>query len=92
MLRQLFSLFKEICLPSTKCIKNKYSNSKKLCVLGGSAGGLTVTASMNMQPKLFQSVVAAVPFVDVISTMLDKNIPLTTNEYHEWGNPNIKKY
>jgi oligopeptidase B len=73
-------------------INNKYSTKKQLCTLGGSAGGLTVTASMNMKPDLFQSIVAAVPFVDVVSTMLDKNIPLTTNEYHEWGNPNIKKY
>ena len=47
---------------------------------------------MNIDNKLFKSVVAAVPFVDVLTTMLDKNIPLTTNEYNEWGNPNIKKY
>ena len=73
-------------------IKKNYTDEKKLCLFGGSAGGLTVSATVNMKPEIFSSVVSAVPFVDVVTTMLDENIPLTTNEYHEWGNPNIREY
>jgi oligopeptidase B len=60
--------------------------------MGGSAGGLLMGAIVNMRPELFRGVVAAVPFVDVITTMLDPDIPLTTSEYDEWGNPNDKEY
>ena len=60
--------------------------------MGGSAGGLLVGAVMNYNPELFNGIVAQVPFVDVVSTMLDDTIPLTTGEYDEWGNPNDKKY
>ena len=60
--------------------------------MGGSAGGLLMGAVVNMEPELFKGVVAAVPFVDVITTMLDESIPLTTGEYDEWGNPNIKEH
>ena len=60
--------------------------------MGGSAGGLLVGAVINMSPELYNGVIAAVPFVDVVTTMLDESIPLTTGEYDEWGNPNEKKY
>ena len=73
-------------------IKEKYTNSDKLCIYGGSAGGLLMGAVINYEPDLFKAVIAAVPFVDVMTTMLDESIPLTTGEYDEWGNPNIKEY
>jgi oligopeptidase B len=60
--------------------------------MGGSAGGLLMGAVINMAPALFQGIVASVPFVDVLTTMLDETIPLTTGEYDEWGNPNEKEY
>ena len=60
--------------------------------MGGSAGGLLVGAVLNMEPLLFNGVIAAVPFVDVVTTMSDPTIPLTTNEYDEWGNPEDKTY
>ena len=60
--------------------------------MGGSAGGLLMGVVVNMRPGLFRGVVAQVPFVDVITTMLDHNIPLTTGEYDEWGDPNQKSY
>ena len=71
-------------------IKEGYSNDEKLFAMGGSAGGLLMGAVVNMEPKLFRGIVAGVPFVDVITTMLDDDIPLTTFEYDEWGNPNNK--
>ena len=58
--------------------------------MGGSAGGLLMGAVMNMSPELFKGIIAAVPFVDVVSTMLDETIPLTTGEFDEWGNPKNK--
>ena len=60
--------------------------------MGGSAGGLLMGAIMNMAPELYKGIVAAVPFVDVVTTMLDDSIPLTTGEYDEWGNPNDETY
>ena len=60
--------------------------------MGGSAGGLLMGAIVNMRPELYNSIVAAVPFVDVINTMLDTSLPLTTQEYEEWGNPNVEEY
>ncbi len=69
-----------------------YTDPSRLTIMGGSAGGLLVTTVANMRPDLFHSVVAVVPFVDVINTMLDASLPLTVQEYEEWGNPNIKEY
>jgi oligopeptidase B len=60
--------------------------------MGGSAGGLLMGAIINQAPELYNGVIAAVPFVDVVTTMLDDSIPLTTGEYDEWGNPNDKLY
>lgn len=73
-------------------IEEKYTNLDKLFIYGGSAGGLLVGAVVNMAPQLFKGAMAAVPFVDVVTTMLDDSIPLTTFEYDEWGNPNKKVY
>jgi oligopeptidase B len=73
-------------------IKEKYTSKEKLVAMGGSAGGLLMGAVVNMRPDLYKAVVAHVPFVDVITTMLDESIPLTTGEYDEWGNPTTKEY
>ncbi|MBZ0242584.1 MAG: S9 family peptidase, partial [Bacteroidales bacterium] len=73
-------------------VKEKYTDSEHLFAMGGSAGGLLVGAVANMRPELWKGVIAAVPFVDVVTTMLDESIPLTTGEYDEWGNPNEKEY
>lgn len=73
-------------------IEENYTNPDKLFIYGGSAGGLLVGAVVNMAPQLFKGAMAAVPFVDVVTTMLDDSIPLTTFEYDEWGNPNDKVY
>ena len=72
-------------------VKEGYTSKEKLAIQGGSAGGLLVGAVANMRPDLFRVVLAYVPFVDVINTMLDASIPLTTQEYIEWGNPNEKE-
>ena len=73
-------------------IKDKYTSAAHLYAMGGSAGGLLMGAIINLQPELYNGVIAAVPFVDVVTTMLDEDIPLTTSEYDEWGNPNEKEY
>jgi oligopeptidase B len=70
----------------------KYSSPERMFAMGGSAGGLLMGAVLTMRPDLFKGVVAAVPFVDVVTTMLDASIPLTTAEYDEWGDPNEKRY
>jgi oligopeptidase B len=72
-------------------VKNKYTSSDRLVIQGGSAGGLLMGAVTNMRPDLFKAVVSQVPFVDVLNTMLDASLPLTTSEYIEWGNPNEKE-
>ena len=71
-------------------IKAKYTSRNLLVIQGGSAGGLLVGAVVNMRPDLFKAAIAQVPFVDVLNTMLDATLPLTTSEYIEWGNPNEK--
>lgn len=69
-----------------------YTDTDKLFAMGGSAGGLLMGAIINLEPELYKGVVAAVPWVDVVTTMLDASIPLTTSEYDEWGNPENKEY
>jgi oligopeptidase B len=73
-------------------IEQKYTSPEHLYAEGGSAGGLLMGAIVNLAPELYHGIIAQVPFVDVITTMLDETIPLTTGEYDEWGNPNVKKY
>jgi oligopeptidase B len=73
-------------------INEKYTSPLHLYAEGGSAGGLLMGAIANRAPELYNGIIAQVPFVDVLTTMLDDTIPLTTGEYDEWGNPNIKKY
>ncbi|TMA59313.1 MAG: S9 family peptidase [Deltaproteobacteria bacterium] len=73
-------------------IREKFTSTEKLFAMGRSAGGLLVGAISNMRPDLFKGIVAEVPFVDVMTTMLDASIPLTTGEYDEWGDPNQKEY
>ncbi|XP_020273137.1 uncharacterized protein LOC109848173 [Asparagus officinalis] len=73
-------------------IENKYCSKEKLCINGRSAGGLLIGAVLNMRPDLFKAAVAGVPFVDVLTTMLDPSIPLTTSEWEEWGDPRTKEY
>jgi oligopeptidase B len=73
-------------------LAEKYTSKEKLFAMGGSAGGLLMGAVVNMRPDLWKGILAAVPFVDVITTMLDDSIPLTTFEYDEWGNPNELEY
>ncbi len=73
-------------------IAEGYTSPDHLYAQGGSAGGLLMGAVVNMAPELYNGVIAAVPFVDVVTTMLDDSIPLTTGEYDEWGNPNEKEY
>ncbi|MBL7886757.1 MAG: S9 family peptidase [Flavobacterium sp.] len=73
-------------------ISENYTSKDFLFAEGGSAGGLLMGAIINMAPELYKGVIAQVPFVDVVTTMLDETIPLTTGEYDEWGNPNEKKY
>ncbi len=75
-----------------KLIESNYTKSSQMYGLGGSAGGLLIGAAINLKPQLFKAVIAAVPFVDVVTTMLDESIPLTTGEYDEWGNPNEEEY
>jgi oligopeptidase B len=73
-------------------IEKKWTQSDKLAIMGGSAGGMLMGAVINMRPDLFKVCVAHVPFVDVINTMFDDSLPLTKMEYKEWGDPNDKKF
>lgn len=73
-------------------ISNEYTKKGSLYAMGGSAGGLLMGAVMNQRPELYNGIVAGVPFVDVVTTMLDESIPLTTGEFDEWGNPKNKEY
>lgn len=91
-LLQKKNTFSDFIACSVHLIKQKYTSSKHLYAMGGSAGGLLMGVIINDAPGLYNGVIAAVPFVDVITTMLDDSIPLTTGEYDEWGNPNDKLY
>jgi len=82
--------FTDFIASAEALIKMKYTSKDRLVIQGGSAGGLLVGAVSNMRPDLFKAVVSQVPFVDVLNTMLDASLPLTTSEYIEWGNPNDK--
>ena len=73
-------------------IEKQYTKEENLFCLGGSAGGLLIGSVINMEPTLWKGAIAAVPFVDVVTTMLDPSIPLTSNEWDEWGDPRIKEY
>lgn len=73
-------------------VENNYTNNDNLFAMGGSAGGLLMGAILNMEPDMWKGVIAAVPFVDVVTTMLDETIPLTTFEWDEWGDPRKKEY
>lgn len=73
-------------------VSQHYGDSQQVYAMGGSAGGLLMGAIINQAPELYHGIVAQVPFVDVVTTMLDESIPLTTGEYDEWGNPNEKAY
>lgn len=73
-------------------VSEKYADASNVFAMGGSAGGLLMGAICNMRPELWKGIVSQVPFVDVVSTMLDDTIPLTTGEYDEWGNPSEKLY
>ena len=84
--------FTDFIAVSKFLIKEEYTSPEHLYAMGGSAGGLLMGAVANMAPELYNGIVAQVPFVDVVTTMLDESIPLTTGEYDEWGNPNNKKY
>lgn len=77
---------------SEKLIHDGYTSPDKLAAMGGSAGGLLMGAVVNMRPDLYRTIVSQVPFIDVINTMLDDTLPLTTGEYEEWGNPNEEEY
>ncbi len=84
--------FTDFIAASEYLIQQKYTSAKHLYAMGGSAGGMLMGGIANMAPELYNGIIAAVPFVDVLSTMLDDTIPLTTGEYDEWGNPNKKEY
>ena len=73
-------------------VREGYTSPQHMYAMGGSAGGLLMGAVVNMKPELWNGIIAAVPFVDVVSTMLDESIPLTTGEFDEWGNPKVKEY
>ena len=73
-------------------VNEKYTSTSNLFAMGGSAGGLLIGAILNMRPDLYKGVIAAVPFVDIVTTMLDETIPLTTSEWDEWGDPRKKEY
>lgn len=84
--------FSDFIAASQYLVDQKYTSPQHLYASGGSAGGLLMGAIANMAPDLYNGIIASVPFVDVLTTMLDDSIPLTTGEYDEWGNPNDKEY
>jgi oligopeptidase B len=84
--------FTDFIVCAEHLVEEKYTSPEHIYAMGGSAGGLLMGAVMNMRPDLFKGMIAAVPFVDVVTTMLDESIPLTTGEFKEWGNPKDQEY
>ena len=84
--------FTDFIAAAEHLVEQKFAHPERVVIQGGSAGGLLMGAVLNMRPDLFHAAIAAVPFVDVVNTMLDASIPLTVTEYEEWGNPNDKKF
>jgi oligopeptidase B len=84
--------FSDFVTVAESLVRRRYTAPDRLVIQGGSAGGLLMGAVVNLRPDLFKAVVSQVPFVDVITTMLDPSLPLTVVEYLEWGNPNVAKY
>lgn len=91
-LKSKMNTFTDFIACATTLLELGYGNPERLFAFGGSAGGLLMGAVMNLRPDLWKGIVAAVPFVDVLTTMLDDTIPLTTFEYDEWGNPADPEY
>jgi oligopeptidase B len=91
-LLQKINTFNDFIECSKFLIEKQYTSAKHHYAMGGSAGGLLIGVIVNLAPELYNGVITQVPFVDIITTMLDENIPLTTGEYDEWGNPNDKEY
>ena len=83
--------FTDFIAAAEHLVKGKYTTSDRLVITGQSAGGLLVGAAATLRPKLFKAVVTTSPFVDILNTMSDATLPLTTGEYLEWGNPNVTK-
>ena len=83
--------FSDLVACAEHLVAEGIADPKRLAIRGGSAGGLLVGAALNLRPDLFRAVVAEVPFVDVINTMLDASLPLTIGEWEEWGNPEIEE-
>lgn len=84
--------FEDFIACSEYLIEKKYTSKKKIALIGESAGGILVGYCANERPDLYQTIIARVPFVDVLNTMLDDTLPLTPGEYKEWGDPRIEKY
>jgi oligopeptidase B len=84
--------FTDFIAVADSLVRRRYTAPGRLVIQGGSAGGLLMGAVVNLRPDLFRAVVSQVPFVDVITTMLDASLPLTVGEYLEWGNPNEERY
>src|SRR5690606_1571233 len=91
MLKKM-NTFTDFIACSKHLILEKYTSPENLYAMGGSAGGLLMGAVMNLAPKLYNGIGAAVPFVDAVTPILDESIPLTTGEFDEWGNPKDKEY
>ncbi|KAL5763571.1 hypothetical protein ACOSP7_019835 [Xanthoceras sorbifolium] len=91
-LLQKKNTFTDFIASAEYLIENKYCSKGKLCIDGRSAGGLLIGAVLNMRPDLFKAAIAGVPFVDVVTTMLDPTIPLTTSEWEEWGDPRKEEF
>ncbi|MCI0370827.1 MAG: prolyl oligopeptidase family serine peptidase, partial [candidate division NC10 bacterium] len=84
--------FTDFIAAAEHLVAEGYTAPDRLAIAGGSAGGLLVGAAINLRPDLFRAVLAEVPFVDVVNTMLDAGLPLTVIEYEEWGNPGQREY